>query len=218
MPCPKPIKPTRERRYGISIELHLIGIKGLGLDQLRLQSAPDVILMAGLAGALDPALRVADVLIEGLPFGWTRPAGSRDGTIHTATQLISTPAEKAGLFAQTNASAVEMENARVGAWAARQGWNEEREVRVIAIRAISDRADQILDPAVMRLVDSWGRLRIGSLLRTLARRPWLVPALLRLGSDSAKAAAELGLAVQSLAREFARQSSRSLSAGARDPV
>ena len=212
VPCPKPLRPTHATRYDISIELHVIGIRGFGLAHLRVKSPPNVILIAGLGGALDPQLKVADAVIEGLPSGWKCPANCRVGAIHSADQLVSTPSEKAALFARTSALAVEMENARVRDWIARQEWDAGQGVAVIGIRAISDRADQMLDPVMMGLVDTWGRARTWLLCRALVRRPSLIPQLIRLGTDSSQAAARLGGAVRALASEFARQTKQSANA------
>jgi len=69
--------------------------------------------MIGLAGALDPALRVGDLVIDFDPPAPTTPlatdASIRQGRIHTCDQLVAVPAEKRALFAQTRALAVDME-------------------------------------------------------------------------------------------------------------
>jgi hypothetical protein len=146
--------------------------------------------MAGLAGALDPALRAGDVVIGEWPGEMKLPVGALRGTIHTQLAIAATPADKATLFAQTQASAVDMEGAVVREWARGQG------ASFGAIRAISDRADQTLDPAVLGFIDPWGRIRPWALTRTLLLRPALVAHLIRVGNDSKAAARRLGEAVR----------------------
>src|SRR5207302_1564302 len=120
------------------------------------------------------------------------PAGVRRGPIHTDNQVVATPRQKADLRSQTQALAVDMENSTVREWARQRG------AEFGAIRAISDRADQTLDPAVLRLIDAWGRPRPVAIARTVLRRPSLIPHLTRLGADSKLAATRLGGAIRQL--------------------
>ena len=186
MARPAPRTPAHGSRDGLAITLALTGVCAKHLPTDRF----DDVIMAGLAGALDPALHVGDVLVGEWPGDLKLPAGALRGTIHTQSAIATTPAEKATLFAQTQASAVDMEGAVVRDWARDMG------ASFGAIRAISDRADQTLDPAVLRFIDPWGRIRPWALTRTLLLRPALVPHLIRLGSDSKAAARKLGEAVR----------------------
>jgi adenosylhomocysteine nucleosidase len=142
--------------------------------------------MAGLAGALDPSLAIGDLIIDDWPEGMPMPASAKRGAIHTARGIAATPAQKADLFAQTRAAAVDMESATVRQWALRHG------AAFGAVRAISDRADQALDPIFLTFIDPWGRPKLRRILSSLVSRPKRLPALLRLGSDSKNAAGRLG--------------------------
>src|SRR5438105_870719 len=105
MPTPTPGRPTLCRNNKYSIELHLIGVGAKRLPD-RLSAPVSGVILAGLAGALDPTLAVGEVVIDdhdmplppGLPF--------RRGPIHTSDCLIASPQEKAALYAQTGALAV----------------------------------------------------------------------------------------------------------------
>src|SRR5439155_10300683 len=96
------------------------------------------------------------------------------GRIHTVDGPVLTPAEKAELFRKTGALAVDMESTAIRAAAQQAG------VPFIAIRAISDAADEAIDPAVLNLVDPYGKARAWAVFSTLLRRPRLLAQLLRL--------------------------------------
>jgi hypothetical protein len=193
------------------IELRTIGIRAVHLppDWARPTSAASphggtgilpvfappgttMVIMAGLAGALDPSLQIGDVIIDAASDKLPNGLNLRRGRIHTADQLIATPAQKAALFRETGALVVDMENAIVRTAANAAG------IPFIGIRAVSDTADQALDPAVLNLVDDLGRLRPAALAGTLLRRPALIPYLNRLGTASRLAADRLAQAVSDL--------------------
>ncbi|MDB5173731.1 MAG: nucleoside phosphorylase [Phycisphaerales bacterium] len=165
--------------------------------------------MAGLAGGLDPSLRVGDVVIDDCPPGLAVEVSHRPGRIHSGGAVIATTSQKATLFAQTRALAVDMETATVRAAAQRQG------VPFLAIRAISDASDDVLDPAVLKLVDAFGRPRPIAIAATLVRRPGLATYLKRLGASSQLAADNLGKAVAGIVRGCAGPAARSIFHGPR---
>jgi hypothetical protein len=171
------------------VEVRVIGPRAVRLPAAADLAGARLVIMAGLAGALDPALLVGDVVIDGEV---ASVPSARRGTIHTATDIVATPEQKAALFASTGARAVDMENAAARALAAQAG------VPFVGIRAISDRADEPLDPAVLRLVDSAGRLRPMRLTAELCRRPAFLGTLLRLRPKSALAMKNLATAVREI--------------------
>lgn len=188
MQCPKPEAASHKSLGSLSINLRLTGISARSIPN----GTPDVVIMTGLAGALSPDLGVGDLVVDDWTDGIGLPTGARRGTIHSSDRIASTPSEKSILREQTQALAVDMENAVVREWAKRMG------SQFLAIRAISDRADQFLNPAFMHLVDPWGRPKPFALIRMLITRPKLIPQLLRLGADSKKAAHRLGQAVREI--------------------
>jgi purine-nucleoside phosphorylase len=142
------------------------------------------ILMAGFAGALDPRLAIGDIV-------WDEPAG----TIYTSNEIVATAAEKAALFARTGTGAVDMENAMVRKFAERMG------ARFFGIRAISDTANEDLDPRVLQFVDETGRPRPAAIAKGLLLRPALIPTLNRLRINSAIAGRALAVAVRTFLEE-----------------
>ena len=191
----KPARPGRPSGGGVgemNVCLHLVGIGARGLEKIVFDERPRWLVMAGFAGALDPALKIGDVVVSGCPEGARERLGAVAGTFHTSAGLISTPAQKAELFLSTGARAVDMETAPVEQWATRQG------IPFIAIRAISDGAADALDRRVLSLVDEWGRPRTGAVAGYLLSNPLRVRELARLAASSKLAAGRLGVAVREL--------------------
>jgi len=153
--------------------------------------APDCagIVLAGLGGGLDPQWKRGDVLIDDRST-FERPAANNDDDNDadddddhalpprvrcvTAERVIATPADKADLRRATGGAVVDMESDRVRAWAAARG------VPFLGLRAISDTADEVLEPAVLRFVDAAGFTRPGRVAAEVLRRPALLATLKRL--------------------------------------
>lgn len=146
------------------------------------------ILMAGLAGGLDPSLQIGDLVIDDQSTFATQVKAVR-GQIFTSKTLIATPAEKADCFDGSRAAAVDMENQIVRAWAAKM------DIPFLGIRAISDGADHSLDPAIVNAVDEFGRVRPIPLAAGLLARPTRIASLIRVGRHAKAAAKRLGKAV-----------------------
>jgi len=184
----KPLILTALEMEACAVERQLAGedfsieMKVIGIGAVRLPadlSGASLIIMAGLAGALDPALKIGDVVSD--------ETGSR---IHTSEKLVSTPDEKARLFRETGAAAVDMENAIVLAKA------NAAAVPFVGIRAISDTAGESVDPALFKLVDESGKVKPLAAARLFLRRPALLAQARRLQTNSNKALEALGAAVR----------------------
>lgn len=174
---------------GNEIDLYNIGIRAGRLNEVhsqlqvesQLRDAP-LIIMAGLAGALDPTLKVGDIVMDGQPHVAARfdekigPIGN--GSIATVGTIVATPEEKLALKRQTNCLAVDMETAMAAKAAKELG------CPFLAIRAISDQANETLDPKIVELVDSDGRPRAGKIAAALIKRPALVKELSHLKKSS----------------------------------
>jgi hypothetical protein len=191
---------------GEAVELRVVGPRCRGLSRLRysLDHCRGVV-MAGLGGALDPTLGTGEIVVD-RKSDLATPAGRwRRGDIHTTPGVVSTAAEKQALFGQTAALVVDMENAIARNVAAAHG------LRFLGIRAVSDCADEPLDPATLRWIDAAGGLRRARLAADLCRRPGTIPALWRLGRRSRVAVMNLADAVSQIvtSRECAAE---------RDPV
>lgn len=147
----------------------------------------------GMAGGLDPALEAGTICLpdevmgqDGICSHTTRPwcdtlssaVGDQQslhrGRLLTTAAPVSSPAQKAALFAQTGAAAVDMESAAIGQVAGRSG------LPFIAVRVIVDAANDSLPRAVMNAADAAGRIRLWQLVGSLARAPADLAPVLRL--------------------------------------
>lgn len=191
---PDPVRPVilvpleleaRAIRKAVDNEVHVIGLRAT-----RLPTLPDNarVILAGLAGALEPTLGAGDLVIDTPIPGLPQHLPWRVGPIHTSDRLVGAPAEKAALHRETGALAVDME----GAILYRAAQN------VIHLRAISDAAHTAVDPAVLRFIDNTGRPRPLAVATTLLRRPSLLPHLLTLRSNTNLALCNLSLGLRAV--------------------
>jgi len=180
------------RPDGQTLRIHVIGPSAQNMPKNGDVAGCRGIIMAGLAGALDPTLHDGEVVIDQPLVDTLQDARWRRGGIHTSDHLIATPAAKAALFESTGATVVDMETAKVRAFAERAG------LPFLAIRAVSDRADQPLDPATVSWVTPAGGLRAGKVAATLLRRPAMVPELMRLRRRSNLAMRNLAEAIREI--------------------
>lgn len=167
----------------------------------ELQPRPDCIVLAGFAGALDPSIHIGDVIVDA-PDECEISTQFIHGTIHGTDRIVATPAEKQSLFSTTRSMAVDMESAAVRSCAATAG------VPLVIIRAISDAADQTLNNELLKLIDEYGAVSAGGILRGLARHPALTIDLLRLGRAARIAGKNLGKAVRQFIEMYARARTR----------
>ena len=157
---------------------------------------PSLLLFAGFAGALQPAVHVGDVILarEVLDMSGSVWAASRGpaiglaGRLLTASRFIGEPAEKLALGQKHDALALDMESA---VFAQRC---TERGVPWACLRVISDDVSTAFTTEVAGLVEE-GRVAMGRVVWLLARKPWLLPKLLRLERQTRRAARRLAEAV-----------------------
>lgn len=152
---------------------------------------PDHLIVCGIAGGLDPALRIGSVVVpetvidlgSGTEHRPATPPGYHPaGLLATNNELI---ADQVHLDALTRRGvvAVDMESAAVGAVCEAEGcaWS--------VFRAVSDRPeDGTLDDAVLGLLRSDGSANGLAALRLVVSQPARLPLLVRFGRDSMLAA------------------------------
>ena len=173
------------------IDLYTIGIGAVRMPDLSGRAVAGIV-MAGLAGALDPRLKVGDVVVDqSSTWRANRPNYPRVW-FHAVDQVVVTPAEKAELFGQTGASVVDMETTLAKKAA------KSFSIPYLGIRAVSDAADESIDPAVLDFVNAYGAVRWGPLIGGVVRRPSLIKEMRRLSRSSKVALAALAEAVKSV--------------------
>jgi adenosylhomocysteine nucleosidase len=149
--------------------------------------APTVILSAGFAGALDPGLKVGDIVqplrAVNAGDGSSVSLDGGEGVLVSFTSVASA-AQKARLRDSFGAQAVDMEAAAIARAA------EVRGVRFAVVKVISDEFDFSF-PAMERFVDGNGRFLEGRFAGFVALRPWLWPRVMQLARNSGRAARAL---------------------------
>jgi hypothetical protein len=148
------------------------------------------ILLAGLGGALDPALAIGDIVCEGMGEGSWPGLTVRVGKIYTADHLVDTFQEKAKLFQETGCLAVDMEGAIVRRAVESTG------AKFVHIRAISDLAGQNVPKRMAGWIDEVGQPRVTRGMGDLIRHPTIAPSMIRLGIQSGAAVKRLGEVVR----------------------
>lgn len=166
---------------------------------------PDLLVIAGVAGALSPSLQVGDVVAadavdaEGeilIPPVVPKPAKSAlsaVGTLLSIDRVLITAEEKRKAHASNPLTltpspprlAVEMETAAAARVAQARG------VPWAAVRAISDAASESLPLDFNRLRGADGGLPIARVALAALARPRCIPGLLRLGRNTSLAAEAL---------------------------
>ncbi|MGH9580929.1 MAG: hypothetical protein ACRD2R_08045 [Terriglobales bacterium] len=156
--------------------------------------APEVLVSAGFAGALQPEGKVGDVVVPAV----VRDAssGAEFRTAGGSGNLVSAPnvhgpEEKRELAARFNAVAMDMEAAAVAEQAVAGG------VEFLAVKAVSDELDFVMPP-VGRFVDAAGRFQTALFLGYSALRPRLWPAVVQLADNTALAADGLSRSMERL--------------------
>jgi adenosylhomocysteine nucleosidase len=162
----------------------------------------DRVIVVGVAGGVDPALSIGDVVVPALVVDRATgaahppaPLGDRvgSGTLLTCEEAIFDMTIISVLPAD-GVVAVDMETAAVAEVC------EARGVPWSVFRGISDRpADGLVDARVAALARPDGSPDLPAVARYVAARPWVVPKLARLGRDLKKATtAAAGAAVRAL--------------------
>jgi adenosylhomocysteine nucleosidase len=165
---------------------------------------PRWLVFAGFAGALTEALHIGDIALadevadsRGRSWPTTLPVGEslspHRGRLLTVDELTATPDDKRRLAERHRAIAVDMESAVFAERCTQAG------MPFTCLRAISDEAATSLSPALVSML-SGGAASPWRVLLGLARRPGMLPELLRLARDTRKASEQLAMALNALLR------------------
>jgi adenosylhomocysteine nucleosidase len=175
-----------------NIRFLTIAIRAKRLPEFTAFQPIRAVILAGLAGALDPSLRIGDIVVDADDTLASPLSSLRRGKIHTASQMVTTPEAKRLLFSQTRALAVDMEQSVVRAVSLSLN------VPFIGIRSISDTADDALDPMVLQWINEIGSPRPAIVGRDILLKPRSWGIARKLARDSGVALKSLGNAVASV--------------------
>ena len=184
--------------------------------QLISELRPDLVISAGFCGGIAEGLLVGDAVVataltivseKGLQeVTVTIPSCSHD---YVSRQAAEGQRVYAGLFATTTAimpknrlaallpadapfPVVEMESAAIARLAGEKG------IPFVGLRTVSDPSDEELGFSLDEFCDEQMRIRIPRVLLTIARKPRIIPQLIRLARNSRIAAASLSHAMERL--------------------
>src|SRR5262249_31011927 len=154
---------------------------------------PDMCIASGLAGGLNEALQVAEIVASSSVRGDAGPevaidpgllalalsGGARPGSFYSSPRIVVSAEEKRRLGGV--ADAVDMESAVILSESSRLG------IPCIAIRAISDPSTADLPLDLNRALTEQGRVSPARTIAAVVRRPHDVRRLVRMGLDGRRA-------------------------------
>ena len=166
------------------------------VDKAVIGFHPDAIVSMGFCGALDPSLRIGDIVVASTVFAGDRsfPAEFPDtdiplriGPICSIDHVARTAKEKDYLRGQTGAMAVEMEAAGVAQRAQKLG------VPFFCIKSVTDLAEETMANDFNAVLRSDGRFDTMKVLLLSLQHPWVrLPELLRFRKRCVLAARQMG--------------------------
>jgi nucleoside phosphorylase len=208
-----PFRKIAARKSGASILIVGIGRRNAekSAGQFLAAHSPERVLTCGFAGALNPDLKLGEVVFEIgnrrdefhesqtkkksddlIGNSWNSSlrekliaAGARPAKFFCADRIATTVAEKKKLRAETGADAVEMESAAIHAVC------RERGIPCATVRVISDTAHENLPLDFNALAKPDNRLDYGKLFFAIAKSPGKIGALMQLQKKTRFAAEQL---------------------------
>lgn len=212
----------RAKKFQLRMHDVLLVESGMGFDNaaraagtIISEAAPDLLISAGFCGGIAAELRVGDVVVAkkmvvvsengiedlpvetpaaGLNLVARQAAGGERifGGTFAGTAVITSKTKLSGLLSGYPCPVAEMESAAIALIAA------ENRIPLIAIRSVSDPADEELGFSLDEFCDSSLRIRPGRVLLTILRKPRIIPQLVRLAGNSRVAARSLTSALEKL--------------------
>lgn len=161
--------------------------------------SPPWILSVGFSGALDPKMKVGDIVVgtsvsdlhgqelkNDVQFPEDPEHGLYVGKLINTDEIVRTVEEKLRLAEQHAALAVDLESLAVAqvCQAEKKGF--------MAIRAISDDCSADLPPEVLSILGETGAVRAGAAIGAVFKRPESIKEMWKMRGDASRAATRLG--------------------------
>ncbi|HLJ10586.1 MAG TPA: 5'-methylthioadenosine nucleosidase [Planctomycetaceae bacterium] len=171
--------------------------------------SPGWIISAGFAGALEPGMKVGDIVVANaivdtagtelaidLKMPANPAAGLYVGRIVTVERMIAAVTEKKELAARHAAVAVDMESLAIAQVC------RDAKVRFLAVRVISDDLSADLPPEIASVVGSSGTVRLGAAFGAIWKRPGSVKDMWRLREQGMGAADRLATFLEGVVEQL----------------
>jgi adenosylhomocysteine nucleosidase len=184
------------------LEVVCVGPRAAHLAERASWRAPTLVISAGACGALAPDLAVGSLVVPHAVIGpnGTRlatasaPPLPRAGTLLTLADVVHTPSDKARLWIETGAVAVDMESSVIVEWARALG------LPAAVVRGVSDGATSGVPRDLAAVVGPGGRVSRGQALRAMLARPSALADAIALGRGTGAALRTVAGAIARLAR------------------
>jgi adenosylhomocysteine nucleosidase len=169
-------------------------LPGIEVGELVLAGLVLLLEAGRLTKAPQPDLRLSDLLFEACA---SAPLVLHRGCFLTAATIMNKKTVAGILDKEVAHPVLEMETAAVLRVASQAG------IPVVAIRGVSDAAQEELGFSLEEFCDEELRISLPRVLRSVALKPWIIPQLLKLSGDSRKAGKNLALGVELALRALA---------------
>jgi adenosylhomocysteine nucleosidase len=184
------------------LEVVCVGPRAARLAERGAWRPPTLVVSAGACGALAPDLAVGSLVVPEAVIGpdrarlATAPVSplARAGTLLTVADVVHTPSEKARLWIETGAVAVDTESFVLLEWARGLG------IPAVVIRAVSDAATSGVPPDLAAIVEPGGRVNRSHALRAVLARPGALADAIALGRGTGVALRTVAAALGRVAR------------------
>ncbi len=188
-------------------------------EELIAFAKPGVLISAGLGGGVRQGLAIGDVVIAGQSLALSegvisdagalengrylramqesfshRPFRIADGTTITSGRIVPKGTARQLIAKEVMNPVLDMETCAVAQTACRNG------IPLVAVRAISDAAEEELLFSLDEITDRDLKVRIGKVLIAIAKKPRILPQLLRLAKNAKLAGNNLALVLEKLVR------------------
>ena len=198
-----PESPWPHYRGGV-LEVVCVGPRVAQLGERASWRLPTLVISAGACGALAPDLAVGRLVVPEAVIG---PNGARlaaaaasplarTGTLLTVADVVNTPSDKARLWIETGAVAIDTESFVILEWAQALG------VPAAVIRGVSDGATSGVPADLAAVVDPGGRVSRGHALRAMLARPGALADAIALGRGTGAALKTVAAALGRVARNL----------------